>query len=227
MTLCRAVIPLYIGAARAIGRIPNDSNRSPLFLRLFPSPPPPPSTDQSQGSGNTDNHMASSQSLMNKGGPLAKKQTMPNIQKLFPRSLSNLSTNATWTAGMMTTRDSGADLLSLSSLAAGATRGSSFQSQNPNSANDVHRETHYFFFKFGSCFDLVPGIHSYSDDDDKQNDAASVAKAFVVSIVHLQSTLSLAKKLLTKELLHRLDELAGEMFGVSSITSSCHEIFND
>jgi len=198
---------------RALGRTPDDDQKTSLFLRLFPPPPLPPKTDESQYDSSKD----LSASLINgiNGSDLSnnllKKQTLPNLQKLLPRSFSSLSTNATWTAGFNTsTHDSTTDRLSISSFL-GHNRGS-FQSQlsNYNQITDSVNETRYFFFKFGSCFAGQSRPWKPKSLENQNDDSNQIR----FSVTHLQKLLSVAKRLLNKDILQVLDEIASNLYGV-------------
>ncbi|RWS26434.1 phosphatidylinositol 4 kinase-like protein, partial [Leptotrombidium deliense] len=202
--LCKTVVPLYIGAVRAIGRCVNDVQKA-LFLRLFPPPPPAPLVDHSQNYSNSSAFVSSTAEKSNSGS-LSKKQTLPNIHKLLPRSLSTLSSSATWSGGL-TTRDSGADLLSLSSMSTSQTRGNSFQCAQTSNANYCGGVSRLFFFKFGSCYSqLMRNNEREFTNEDKST------KALRFSLNQLESVLSVAKEILSIELLQFLDDLSNELF---------------
>jgi phosphatidylinositol 4-kinase len=141
---------------------------------------------------------------------LSKKQTLPNLQKLLPRSFSSLSSNMTWTAGLNTV-DSTNDGLSISSLMVANTRGS-FQSQlsTYNQMNDLVKGTRYFFFKFGSSF-VGQSRHRKSISSEQKTNETNDIK---FSLSHLQKLLTIAKRLLNKDLLQILDEIASSVYGV-------------
>ncbi|RWS14888.1 phosphatidylinositol 4 kinase-like protein [Dinothrombium tinctorium] len=209
--LCKSIIPLYIGTVRAVGRTINNVYTTPLFLRLFPVPPAPPLVDQSQNfSGVSISYSSLGKS---NSGSLSKKQTLPNFQRLLPRSFSTLSTSATWTAGL-SSRDSGADLLSLSSVSAFQSRASSFQYQPLSIMNDSVGETRIFFFKFGSCYSQLT-----RNDETEFSNLENTEKPFSFSLLHLQKILSVSKRILSRELLQSLDELASDVFNSSNISS--------
>ena len=206
--MCHSIIPLYIGLCRSLGRTPTDDN-TPLFLRLFPSPPIPPKTDESQYDSSRelyDNSIYVSRDLT---ANLLKKQTLPNFQKLLPRSFSTLSTAQTWSSGL-NTKDGGADSLSICGLPS-VNRGS-FQSQlsTYSQMNEPFNETRYLFFKFGTSF-------SGQFDRLKPNSSISANNSnhIEVSVDLLHRLLSVAKKLLNKEVLQTLDEIALNVYTVS------------
>ncbi len=210
--MCHSIIPIYIGLCRALGRTPNDDQKTPLFLRLFPSPPLPPKTDESQYDSRKDLNVSLINGINGREMPnnLSKKQTLPNLQKLLPRSFSSLSSNATWTAGLNTV-DSTTDGLSISSLMGVNARGS-FHSQlsTYNQINDSVKETQYFFFKFGSSFVGQSRHRKSISSEQKTNETNDIKFSFT----HLQKLLAIAKKLLNKDLLQILDEIASNIYGV-------------
>jgi phosphatidylinositol 4-kinase len=210
--LCHSIIPIYIGLCRALGRTPNDDQKTPLFLRLFPSPSLPPKTDESQYDLSKDLNVSLINGINGREIPnsLSKNQTLPNLQKLLPRSFSSLSSNMTWTAGLNTV-DSTTDGLSISSLMVANARGS-FQSRlsTYNQMNDLVKGARYFFFKFGSSF-VGQSRHRKSISSEQKTNETNDIK---FSLSHLQKLLTIAKKMLNKDLLQILDEIASNAYGV-------------
>lgn len=198
---------MLIGAARAIGRNGNEQHQS-LFLRLFPAPPPPPSSDMSQENSKRDSRN-STNSLVNRTGSMAKKLTLPPPSKLMPVP-ATLSTSATWTGGLVS-KDSNADLQSLSSMVASHTRESSFLSHDsrPGQRSTSNSDVHYFFTRIGSCFSQLQ-----KTDHRPSVTAPRAKKRCSLSVSQLQTILSLAKKVLDTDMLHTLDELATDTFMV-------------
>lgn len=206
--MCHSIIPIYIGLCRALGRTPNDDQNTPLFLRLFPPPAVPPKTDESQFDSSRelyDNSLYASRELSNS---LLKKQTLPNFQKLLPRSFSSLSTAQTWTFGL-NSKESAVDSLSISGLT-GVNRGS-FQSQlsTYSQLNESINETRYLFFKFGTSFSGQLNRVKPNASNNPNNNRIEV------SIELLHRLLSVAKELLNKEVLQTLDEIGFNVFTVS------------
>jgi len=208
--LCHSIVPLYIGLCRALGRSPNDEQNTPLFLRLFPSPSLPPKTDESQYDSSKDLNDSPINISRDLSISLNKKQTLPNFQKLLPRSFSSLSTYATWSSGL-NKHDNTSDGLSIISGLGGVNRGS-FQSQisTYSQFNDSVNETLYFFFKFGTSFaeqstNLRPNSLNKSNERKHRID---------ISYENLLKLLSLAKHLLNKEILQNLDEIALNIYSV-------------
>lgn len=125
VTLCRAIVPLLIGTARALGRAKASS--PPLFCEIFPQPVKVvPSTEDSPRP----------RSNSNAGNTLPKRRTFNNFRPIIPRSLSELS-QLTHNRNK-SCRDDGEDL----------TRRSSLQSQTSVS----YDPTTYFFCKHGSSY---------------------------------------------------------------------------
>ena len=206
--LCHSIVPIYIGLCRALGRTPNDDQNSPLFLRLFPPPSVPPKTDESQYDSSRDmneSYIFVTRDLTNS---FPKKQTLPNLQKLIPRSFSSLSPNQTWSSGLNCHETN--DNLSICGIK-NVNRGS-FQSQisTYSHLNESINETRYFFFKFGSSFAKQSNrLKPNASGDSYQNQKSDVSLELLLRL------LSLAKKLLNKEVLQTLDEIAFSVFTVS------------
>lgn len=214
VNLCKNIIPIYIGACRAIGRMPNDENLIPLFLRLFPEPPLPPSCDLSQCPSEFD----SNSNLSGKGTLTKKTTTSPNLQRIIPRSFSSLSASATWT-GTFPSRESGNDLSSLNGISS-TQRISSFQSQVSANliSSERQNEGQILFYKFGSCFSHLFRMKLPDFMSRNQN------KFYRLSLSLLQTTLSVAKKLISRDLLDSLDEQVREFLAVSHMFNAPPEI---
>lgn len=195
--LCKNIIPIYIGSCRAIGRTCNNGNLIPLFLRLFPEPTPPPSSDHSQAIG--DSSYSNTTSV---NGTLTKKRPA-NGKELLPRSLSSVSANNGGYYDVFPSRDSGADLLSSFN---NSVRVASFHSQISTNfvSSDGQNESQVLFYKYGSCFSQLTR--------SKYHDYVSIepTKLYRFSLSHLQTILSIAKKLLNRDLLINLDEQVRE-----------------
>ena len=215
--MCHSIVPIYIGLCRALGRTPNDDQNTPLFLRLFPPPSIPPKTDESQYDSSTDMNDSSLYASRDLQSSFHKKQTLPNLQKLIPRSFSSLSPNQTWSSGL-NTHGTISDNLSISGLI-GLNRGS-FQSQisNYSQLNESINETRYFFFKFGSSFNEQSARVKPNDfNPNNQNN---------ISLELLLRLLSLVKNLLNKEILKALDEIALSVFMVSQSFNHLFQAIN-
>lgn len=181
VVLCRAIVPLLLGAARALGR----AATPPLFCQLFPPPPvpiiPPPLPRSSSSSGNT----------------LPKQRTFNSFRPIVPSSLSELNKRA---------RDLG------HSLHSEGVWKSSFDTQ----ASGGYDPTTYFFNKYGSSYSqmLGTGLLKFSSP-------------LVLSISKLQAVLSLAKRLLTRDLLQFLDTQAAEVYSSGQLKYFPYQSFSE
>lgn len=130
VTLCRAIVPLLIGTARALGRAKASS--PPLFCEIFPQPTKVvPSTEDAPRP----------RSNSNTGNTLPKRRTFNNFRPIIPRSLSELS--------QLTNRNKSCQQYDDDELS----RRSSLQSQS--SVN--YDPTTYFFCKHGSSYSQMHG----------------------------------------------------------------------
>lgn len=196
--LSKNIVPIYLGACRAIGRT-SDDKYVPLFLRLFP-----PSLLPSKLNGSQEYKEKSNPSSPTSSS-LIKKQTLPDLGKPLARTLT-LHSSATW-AGSLSVREIAPDLISLISAH------SNDRTFNQNSATlpvDTQREIQTLFYKYGSCFSQL----SQSNQIDFISKRPS--KPYKFSLSQLQSVLSIAKSLLNKDLLETLDQSVKELYKVSS-----------
>lgn len=201
ITLCKATIPILIGTARAIGRASQIG--APLFCRLFPSPTkiivsPTNTLQRTPSSGDSSSN---------------KKNSLGSGS--LPRSLSRASCNTNRIVGLAS-RDSGADLISLSSYYSGnLVDRISFQSQNSVS----YDATQYFFYKFGSSFGNIPalGVTEFVGSENPLR----------FSIIHLQAVLAVAKKLLTQDILGYLDDQAAEVYNSGQVKIFPYKTFGE
>ena len=245
--LCRYLVPLFVGAARAIGRAPmcpksremqlnlsvsapQETPKSvPLFSRLFPRPPPPPPYDSSN---ETTELVASPNN--SRQNSLAKKQTLPNLQKLLPHSLSTnlnmsqLSSSATWTGSFMSNSRSTALDLNLLGNSSVTITGNNVGGTNRSSKNsaafgdrvnkfDVD-ERKYFYCKLGSCFGSLNRIKmkqecmNMLDNVDKvsgnnvSGKRCSSRKMFHLNVDLIRTLLDISKKVFNNDLLNFLDD---------------------
>lgn len=130
---------------------------------------------------------------------LDKKRKFNQFRPIIPRSLSgNLNPNELILENGTDTLDSNGSALKRASL-------NSYQSV-------PYDPTTYFFHKFGSSFNQFPYMR-FSESPEKR-----VNVQFYVT--YLQSILSLAKKLLTKDLLAFLDEEAEDVYASGQIQVS-------
>lgn len=79
--------------------------------------------------------------------------------------------------------------------------------------------TTYFFSKYGSSFNQFPNMRFYETPEKKPR--------IQFSIQHLQTIFSIAKKLLTKEILEHLDEQANEVWLSQQIKSFGYKSFSE
>lgn len=79
--------------------------------------------------------------------------------------------------------------------------------------------TTYFFSKFGSSFNQFPNMKFCELNEKKHN--------ILFHITHLQTLLSYAKKLLTKEMLEFLDEQSLEIFSTGKILIFPYKTFSE
>lgn len=79
--------------------------------------------------------------------------------------------------------------------------------------------TTYFFSKYGSSFNQFPNMRFYESPEKKPR--------IQFSIQHLQTIFSIAKKLLTKEILEHLDEQANEVYQSQQIKSFGYKSFSE
>lgn len=131
VTLCRAIVPLLIGTARALGRA--KPSLPPLFCQIFPPP------EKVLLSAEDTPRLRSSS---NAGNTLPKRRTFNNFRPIIPRSLSELSQLAPRTDNLCPEGDD--DEVS---------RRSSVQSQS----SVAYDATTYFFSKYGSSYSQAQG----------------------------------------------------------------------
>lgn len=79
--------------------------------------------------------------------------------------------------------------------------------------------TTYFFSKYGSSFNQFPNMRFYETPEKKPR--------IQFSIQHLQTIFSIAKKLLTKEILEHLDAQANEIYLTQQIKSFGYKSFSE
>lgn len=79
--------------------------------------------------------------------------------------------------------------------------------------------TTYFFSKYGSSFNQFPNMRFYETPEKKPR--------IQFSIQHLQTVFSIAKKLLTKEILEHLDEQANEVYLTQQIKAFGYKSFSE
>ncbi|XP_067015107.2 phosphatidylinositol 4-kinase alpha [Anabrus simplex] len=140
-------------------------------------------------------------------GQLNKKRSFSNFRPIIPRSLSgNLPS---------------LDVVSLgSNESAEAPVVSTLKRHSLQSYQSVpYDPTTYFFNKYGSSFNQFPHM-KFVESPEKR-------AVVQFSIVHLQSILALAKKLLTKDMLNFLDDQAAEVYGTGAIKIFPYKTFSE
>ncbi|KAF8787808.1 Phosphatidylinositol 4-kinase alpha like protein [Argiope bruennichi] len=182
ITLCKSIVPVFIGTARAVGRA--SKNGPPLFCRLFPTLTP---TNNHSPESPKIHKVASSNSL--------KQRTFHNFRPILHRSMSAVSRNAS--SNVLTSQDSGADLSAMGGSGLSSKRASLY-----SQSSMTYDPTVYYFYKFGSSFGKLPALGLLKDEEH----------SLIFSVNHLQAVLAIAKKLLTKDLLEYLDEQASEIY---------------
>lgn len=140
-----------------------------------------------------------------KGG--GYKRSFSNFRSIIPRSLSGNLT-ATIDILAITQGYEATDIATTNSL-----KRNSVMSQT----KDNYDPTTYFFAKFGSSFNQFPQMR-FSDSTDKK---------VLLSQMHLQTVLALAKKLLTKDMLNYLDEQALEVHSTGKIQIFPYKTFSE
>ncbi|XP_023707312.1 phosphatidylinositol 4-kinase alpha isoform X2 [Cryptotermes secundus] len=139
-------------------------------------------------------------------GQLDKKRSFSNFRSIIPRSLSgNLPS---------------LDIVSLSSVDStdvlvGQTKRPSLQTYQ----SVPYDATTHFFSKYGSSFNQFPQMR-FAESPEKR-------AILQFSIVHLQSVLALAKKLLTKEMLTFLDDQANDVYVSGSVKIFPYKTFSE
>ncbi|KFM76896.1 Phosphatidylinositol 4-kinase alpha, partial [Stegodyphus mimosarum] len=197
VTLCKSVVPVFIGTARAVGR--GSKKGSPLFCRLFP---PPSSTPPATPESPKLHKVASSSSF--------KQRTFHNFRPILHRSMSAVSRNASSSA--LTSHDSGADLSITSGSGISSKRGSLY-----SQSSLTYDPTSYYFYKFGSSFGRLPALGLMEN----------VEHPFMFSVAHLQAVLAIAKKLLTQDLLEFLDEQSTEVYNTGQLKIFPYKTFSE
>lgn len=187
LQLCKSTIPVLIGLARSMGRF--CINSPPLICRIFPIPDSKMEVKKPQiQNGVTDS------------STLSKKRSFNQFRSIIPRSLSgNLNPAAIDALN--------ADIVDGSNSSNSLKKGfKGLQSHN----SVPYDPTIYFFTKYGSSFNQFPNMRFAKESPEKR---ASVQ----FPVIHLQSILSIAKKLLVKDLLNYLDEEAEDIFASGQI----------
>ncbi|XP_063216675.1 phosphatidylinositol 4-kinase alpha isoform X2 [Bacillus rossius redtenbacheri] len=137
---------------------------------------------------------------------VGNKKSFSNFRSIIPRSLSgNLPS---------------ADTVSIGSSGEGAENTNSLKRPSLQSHQSVpYDPTTYFFSKYGSSFNQFPYMR-FAESPGKR-------ARLQFSIVHLQSVLAMAKKLLTKDMLRFLDEQAEEVYKSGAVRIFPYKTFSE
>ncbi|XP_077290371.1 phosphatidylinositol 4-kinase III alpha isoform X2 [Arctopsyche grandis] len=197
LQLCKSTIPVLIGLARSMGRF--CSNNPPLLCRIFPEPDPPvkPKSLDYNIQVNTN-----------------KKRSFNQFRSIIPRSLSgnlNSSTIESLNSSSHNDTNDGINGGGTNSLKRG-----SLQSHN----SVPYDPTTYFFTKYGSSFNQFPNMRFTMESPEKR-------AVVQFPVMHLQTILALAKKLLVKDLLNYLDEEAEDIFASGQIQIFPYRSFSE
>lgn len=142
----------------------------------------------------------------------AYKRSFSNFHSIIPRSLSG---NLAATVDILAiTTHTGIDIIDSPYKKNSLKRGSIIN-QNLNNYNPAT----YFFSKFGSSFNQFPHLR-INDPNDRKNQ-------IVFPQYHLNTILSMSKKLLTKEMLHLLDDNSLEIYTTGKIQIFPYKTFSE
>lgn len=140
---------------------------------------------------------------------LNKKRSFSQFRSIIPRSLSgNLNPSAIETLSV-NSQDISDGINSTNSLKKGY-----LQSHN----SVPYDPTVYFFTKYGSSFNQFPNMRFAMESPEKRANLQ-------FPLMHLQTILAVAKKLLVKDLLNYLDEEAEDIFASGQIQVFCFALF--
>lgn len=166
VTLCKSVVPVFIGTARAVGRA--SKTGPPLFCRLFPPPTPPVISSPES----PKLHKVASASSF-------KQRTFHNFRPILHRSMSAVSRNVSSTALM--SHDSGADLSVFGNSGLSSKRASVY-----SQSSLTYDPTNYYFYKFGSSFGRLPALGIMEHNEHP----------LMFSVAHLQAVLAIVSLVL-------------------------------
>jgi phosphatidylinositol 4-kinase len=130
----------------------------------------------------------------------AYKRSFSSFRSIIPRSLSG---NLTATVDILALTQ-GYETTDVAYSSASLKRGSLI-----NQSLGSYDPSTYFFAKFGSSFNQFPHLRVNDPNDKKPQ--------IIFQLQHLQTILSLAKKLLTKDMLSFLDEQSLEVYSTGKI----------
>ena len=187
-----------MGSARAIGRTTNTA--VPLFLQLFPLQTANYYNEDYVDPLQTTNSVIDR--LNSNENQLTRKMTYLNMQKLMPRTNSTMSTSLTWANGLNREADG-------SSLTSSMEKSNMLLNQSSNSAenaNGLTKESYILFYKYGLCFS------QYWRTNDL--DFALVRNQLPLNFTfnHLKTVLRMAKRLLSKDNLHKMDKQSLDIY---------------
>lgn len=142
-----------------------------------------------------------------------KKRSFTHFRSIIPRSLSS---NLNITTLDLSSSPKGEDTVDCTSPNLDTLkRGVIYQSYN----SVPYDPTTYYFSKYGSSFNQFPHMRFVESLEKKA--------LLLFPISHLQSILALAKKLLTKDLLHYLDEQSAEVYAMGKIKIFPYKTFSE
>lgn len=137
------------------------------------------------------------------------KRSFSNFRSIIPRSLSG---NLTATVDILAITQ-GYDAADVATNNTNSLKRNSVMSQT----KDNYDPTTYFFAKFGSSFNQFPQMR-FADPNERK---------ILFTQMHLQTVLTLAKKLLTKDMLIYLDEQALEVYSTGKIQIFPYKTFSE
>lgn len=143
--------------------------------------------------------------------PLNKKRSFTHFRSIIPRSLSS---NLNVASLDVNNGSQGQDTIDYAPSTNTIKRGM-YQSYN----SIPYDPTTYYFSKYGSSFNQFPHMR-FSESLEKK-------ATMLFPISHLQSILSLAKKLLTKDMLQYLDEQSGDAYSSGKIKIFPYKTFSE
>ncbi|XP_017786237.1 PREDICTED: phosphatidylinositol 4-kinase alpha isoform X2 [Nicrophorus vespilloides] len=136
------------------------------------------------------------------------ERSFSSFRSIIPRSLSGNLTPALDVLPLIPNTDT----VDFNKMKAGI--------QHAAAASVNYDATTYFFSKFGSSFNQFPNMKFLCESHEKST-------RLLFSLDHLQNILSLAKKLLTKEMLTFLDEQSLEMYTSGKILIFPYKTFSE
>ncbi|KAK4878018.1 hypothetical protein RN001_010524 [Aquatica leii] len=205
LNLCKSTLPVLIGLARAMGRY--YTTDPPLFCRLFPKHEPPINATQTV-----------------KEMPIIYKRSVSNFRPIVPRSLSGNLTAALDILAITQLLPLSLPLQSTWPILGYDVNDIAYnQSDRTNQSSNMGLPnidpSTYFFWTFGSSFNQFPHLRMPETSENK--------KKLLFSVTHLQTILTLAKKLLTKDMLTFIDEQSVEVYSTGKIKIFPYKTFSE